>query len=393
MAEVTFDHVWKVYDNETVAVNDLELRVEDGELLVLVGPSGCGKSTALRMVAGLEEVTAGDVLIGGRRVNSLSPKQRNVAMVFQNYALYPHMTVRNNMGLALKLSRLPKAERMRKVEQVAATLGLTEVLERKPAKLSGGQRQRVAMGRAIVRDPSVFLLDEPLSNLDAKLRVQMRGEISELQSRLSATTIFVTHDQVEAMTMATRLAVMRRGVLQQVGSPREVYFRPANLFVAEFIGSPAMNLLNATIGRAGEALELRYGRQGESLPIAGEEAGRLALREGGDVIVGIRPEHLTLANGEHGGPRIRGRVRLVEPLGSETIVHLLVPAQPVVTDELREVQRDVDDTALAELEEMEDSRFAVKVPNDQTVEVDETFGLAVDPSRLHFFDPSSGAAL
>jgi multiple sugar transport system ATP-binding protein len=385
MAGVQFRGVWKVYDDTTVAVRDLDLDVHDGELLVLVGPSGCGKSTALRMVAGLEEITAGELAIGDRVVNELSPKQRNVAMVFQNYALYPHMSVRDNMALPLKLSGTKKAERNRRVEGVAAMLGLSEVLDRKPAKLSGGQRQRVAMGRAIVRDPSVFLLDEPLSNLDAKLRVQMRAEITELQARLRATTIFVTHDQVEAMTMAHRVAVMRHGVLQQVGPPQEVYARPANLFVAGFIGSPAMNLLAGRVEGGG----VRWGRQGELLPLDGVGA---RLREGQEVIVGVRPEHVSVGGGD-AGARIGGRVRLVEPLGPETILHVDVDAPPVVTDELREVQRDVDETALEELEHQEATRFAVRFTGDDAPAQDDAVTLEADPRRLHFFDPVTGEAI
>jgi multiple sugar transport system ATP-binding protein len=291
--------------------------------------------------------------------------------------------VRENIGLALKLSGVKKEERRRRVDEVAATLGLSELLDRKPAKLSGGQRQRVAMGRAIVRDPSVFLLDEPLSNLDAKLRVQMRAEITELQARLRATTIFVTHDQVEAMTMAHRVAVMRGGVLQQVGSPQDVYRHPANLFVAEFIGSPAMNLLAGRV----ENGALRYGRRGQTLPVA------TGLREGQEVIVGVRPEHMTLANGSAASAAIAGRVRLVEPLGAETIVHVLVEAPPVVTDELREVQRDVDATALEQLENLDEARFTVRVAGDDVPRVDERVELRVEPRRLYFFDPETGEAL
>src|SRR3954451_2107408 len=307
MPAVSFRNVWKIYDDGTVAVRDLSLDVADGELMVFVGPSGCGKTTALRMVAGLEEITAGDLYIGERRVNGLSPKERNVAMVFQNYALYPHMTVRDNMALALKISGLKRAERNRKVEEVAAVLGLSELLERKPAKLSGGQRQRVAMGRAIVRDPSVFLLDEPLSNLDAKLRVQMRAEIAELQARLRATTIFVTHDQVEAMTMGDRVAVLKGGVLQQVGPPQDLYHRPTNLFVAEFIGSPAMNLLAGTVENGAGGLSVRYGGEGQRIALDGEPAARLSARVGGEVIVGIRPEHLLLARDGDAHSRIDAR--------------------------------------------------------------------------------------
>ncbi len=283
MAEVVFSEVTKIYDDEVVAVSDLNLTVEDGEFLVLVGPSGCGKSTALRMVAGLEEISGGEIMIGGRRVNEDSPAKRNIAMVFQNYALYPHMTVRANMELALKIRNVGKRERAAKVVQVAEMLGLSDLLDRKPAKLSGGQRQRVAMGRAIVRDPSVFLLDEPLSNLDAKLRMLVRTEIAELQRTLRTTTIFVTHDQVEAMTMADRVAVMRNGVLQQIAPPQELYERPVNLFVADFIGSPPMNFLGGSVGSRNGGAAFVYGAgEEEAFPLPTEPAGGARSRPAGD---------------------------------------------------------------------------------------------------------------
>jgi multiple sugar transport system ATP-binding protein len=360
-------------------------------LLVLIGPSGCGKSTALRMVAGLEEITAGDVVFGDRRVNDLSPKERNVAMVFQNYALYPHMSVRANIEFSLKLSRMGRKERRERVEQVAETLGLRESLERKPAKLSGGQRQRVAMGRAIVRDPAVFLLDEPLSNLDAKLRVQMRAEITELQARLGATMLFVTHDQTEAMTMAQRMAVLRRGVLQQVGTPQALYADPANLFVAEFIGSPAMNLLAGVLEVEDGTTSVVLGDR-VRVPLGPERALR-GPTTGREVIAGIRPEHLAIANGEFGGPQLRGRVRLIEPLGAETIVHLTLDAPAVVRDELREVAEDVDPMALAELEHQERSRFTLRVFEGLVPRPGELLDLAVPTEHLYLFDPKTGAAI
>jgi multiple sugar transport system ATP-binding protein len=392
MSAVSFRGTWKVYEDGTPAVRDLSLDIDDGELLVLIGPSGCGKSTALRMVAGLEEITAGDIVFGERRVNDLSPKERNVAMVFQNYALYPHMSVRANIEFSLKLSRMTRAERRQRVERVAETLGLGDLLERKPAKLSGGQRQRVAMGRAIVRDPAVFLLDEPLSNLDAKLRVQMRAEITELQARLGATMIFVTHDQTEAMTMAHRIAVLRRGVLQQVGTPQALYADPANLFVAEFIGSPAMNLLAGVLEVDGGKTSILLGDR-VRIPLGPEGAAHLGLPAGREVIAGMRPEHLALANGEFTGPRIRGRVRLVEPLGAETIVHMTVDAPAVVRDELREVAEDVDPMALADLEHQVGSRFTLRLFEGSVPRPGETLDLAVPTERLYFFDPETGAAL
>jgi multiple sugar transport system ATP-binding protein len=392
MSAVSFINVWKVYDDGTPAVCDLSLDIEDGELLVLVGPSGCGKSTALRMVAGLEEITAGDLLFDGRKVNQLSPKKRNVAMVFQNYALYPHMTVRANIEFSLKLSRLGKTDRRKRVEEVAEVLGLTEVLGRKPAKLSGGQRQRVAMGRAIVRDPAVFLLDEPLSNLDAKLRVQMRAEISELQARLGATTIFVTHDQTEAMTMAHRVAVLRRGVLQQLGPPQALYASPVNLFVAEFIGSPAMNLLSGVYDVGDGRAAIVVG-DGVRLPV--DEARAAALGSvGRDVIVGIRPEHLLLGSGDTHGPQIRGQVRLVEPLGAETIVHVSVDAPAVVREEVREVAADVDQTTTDELDRQRESRFTVRLFEGALPRQNEAIALNMPPTdRIHLFDPGTGDAI
>jgi multiple sugar transport system ATP-binding protein len=391
VAGVVFRSVSKVYDDETVAVSELDLEIADGEFLVLVGPSGCGKSTALRMVAGLEEITEGDIFIGERRVNDDSPAKRNIAMVFQNYALYPHMTVRKNIELALKIRKVSKPDRAEKVAQVAQILGLTEVLDRKPAKLSGGQRQRVAMGRAIVRDPSVFLLDEPLSNLDAKLRTQVRAEIAELQRRLGATTIFVTHDQVEAMTMADRVAVLRKGVLQQVGPPQEVYERPANLFVADFIGSPAMNLLRGAIVAAGDGVALAYGNSGHTLALPNGLPPQAHV--GADVIVGIRPEHVSIAKDAGRGPRIPARITLSEPLGAETIVHVEVAAPAVVTDEVREVLQDVDETALEELEHAEQSRFAVRLPGGLTPLAGSQVELVLDAAKIYFFDPANGRAL
>ena len=392
MTFVTMENVWKVYLDGTLAVESLDLSVEEGELMVLVGPSGCGKSSILRMIAGLEDISAGSLFIGGELVNDVSPDKRNIAMVFQNYALYPHMTVAENMGFSLRLQHVARAIRDRVVGETANVLSLSELLERQPAQLSGGQRQRVAMGRAMVRDPRVFLLDEPLSNLDAKLRTQMRSEVRELQRRLGATMIYVTHDQVEAMTMADRIAVLRRGVLQQVGSPRELYWEPANLFVADFIGSPAMNLLQGTLEVVGERVSVRYG-EGLALELPSRLlAGRPSPdAHGKEVILGVRPEHFTVAcKGSAGG--IPVKVRFSEVLGSETLVHVDVPAPTVVTEGLREIAQDIDDTVLSQLEMSKESRFVVKLNGDRPVDSGARLQIVPDEDcRLYFFDPQSPA--
>ena len=321
MAEVTFEHVRKSYGPVTV-IEDLSLEIRDKEFMVLVGPSGCGKSTALRMIAGLEEISGGTVSIGGRVVNDVAPKDRDIAMVFQSYALYPHMTVRENLQFGLKIRKTPRAEMDRLVNEAAGTLGITEYLDRKPKQLSGGQRQRVALGRAIVRKPAVFLFDEPLSNLDAKLRVQMRAEITKLQKSLQTTTVYVTHDQVEAMTMGHRIAIMKSGSLQQVGTPLEVYEKPANLFVAGFIGTPPMNFLPATISDGGASLTA----SGFKLPVHDNWRAAANGKDGLKVVVGIRPENVRdAARSEMGSTaRVHGHVDFVEPLGHEVIVHAKV---------------------------------------------------------------------
>ncbi|HEY7728657.1 MAG TPA: sn-glycerol-3-phosphate ABC transporter ATP-binding protein UgpC [Candidatus Eisenbacteria bacterium] len=318
MAGVSFTRVTKQFGTTTV-IHELDLDVRDEELMVLVGPSGCGKSTALRMLAGLEEVTGGEIRIGDRVVNDLPPKDRDIAMVFQSYALYPHMSVRENMAFGLRIRKMPKAEIDRLVTEAARTLGIDHLLDRKPKALSGGQRQRVAVGRAIVRKPSVFLFDEPLSNLDAKLRVQMRAEITKLQQTLRTTTIYVTHDQVEAMTMGTRIAVLKDGALQQVGSPLEVYERPRNVFVATFIGTPPMNFIPGEIEGGGASLRAT----GFSLPLAGPQAALAARSVGGRVLAGLRPEHLHVADGAvpTGRHRLEADVDMVELLGNEAVVH------------------------------------------------------------------------
>jgi multiple sugar transport system ATP-binding protein len=338
MAEVIFDKVEKIYDNDVHAVHDLSLGIGDGEFVVLVGPSGCGKTTALRMVAGLEDITDGKVSIGGRVVNDLTPKERDIAMVFQNYALYPHLSVADNIGFGLRLRRTPKDVVEERVSWAANLLGLTPYLLRRPKELSGGQRQRVAMGRAIVRKPQVFLMDEPLSNLDAKLRVQMRAEIARIQHDVGVTTIYVTHDQVEAMTMGDRVAVMRKGELQQMAEPQKLYDSPKNLFVASFIGSPAMNIFEAKVERRGDGLALELGDQ--ELRVPDDVARRrpaLAGYAGRALAVGIRPEHLEdAAVARNGGARLHGHVLLTEALGSEILAHVELNAKPVVTDDVVE---------------------------------------------------------
>ena len=331
MAPVSMEKINKVYENGFHAVHDLSLDIADGEFMVLVGPSGCGKTTALRMVAGLEDITSGILRIGGKEANDETPKQRDIAMVFQNYALYPHMTVAENIGFALKLRKLPKDELNAKVKGAAEILGLTDWLDRKPGQLSGGQRQRVAMGRAIVREPSVFLMDEPLSNLDAKLRVQMRAEVQRIQRRIGVSTIYVTHDQVEAMTMGDRVAVLRDGRLQQVGAPQYLYDNPDNIFVAAFIGSPSMNLYDATLGEG--ARSVKIGSQEVDLPESVLLA-RPALRAyaGKKLVAGLRPEHLPAESADSTGPKLVGEVELVEALGSEQVVHFTIDANRVLAE-------------------------------------------------------------
>ena len=398
MASVIFDRVSKLYDNEVRAVADLTLEVVDGEFMVLVGPSGCGKTTALRMVAGLEEISDGEIRIGDTVVNDVDSRWRDVAMVFQNYALYPHMTVFDNIAFGLRVRRIPRREIQRRVEEIGRVLALRDLLARKPRQLSGGQRQRVAMGRAIVREPSVFLMDEPLSNLDARLRVQMRAEVSRIQHELGATTIYVTHDQVEAMTMGSRVAVMRKGELQQVAPPREIYEQPTNLFVATFIGSPSMNLVQGILGRDDAGLACRIGDQ--ELPLPSESVSRgLEAYIGRPVAVGIRPEHVRESASQNGGDRygrLRAAVTATEILGSELLVHAEIEAEPVVTDEVLEVAADVDVTALSDLQEEARKRrvpLLGRFDPAARVESGDTVELTVDPARLHFFDLETEAAI
>ena len=400
MASVTFDRVSKVYDNGFKAVDSLDLEIRDGEFMVLVGPSGCGKTTALRMLAGLEDISEGELVIDDRVVNEVAPQKRDIAMVFQNYALYPHLSVYDNMAYGLKIQKLSKADIRTRVNEIAKVIGLEDLLERKPKALSGGQRQRVAMGRAIVRKPKVFLMDEPLSNLDAKLRVQMRSEVARIQHELQATTVYVTHDQVEAMTMGDRVALMRRGVLQQVDTPMRLYNAPANLFVASFIGSPAMNLFEATLERRNGYTVAQIGDQFLRLdPAALAEPGDLERYAGKRVALGIRPEHLQDAAVQTGAPserRLRATVKTVEALGSELIAHLELAGRPLLNDEVREVAADLDDTMLAELEAEADQaklplvgRFDVA----SRAKADASIEVVVDTSRVHYFDVDTGLAI
>jgi multiple sugar transport system ATP-binding protein len=397
VADIALQELTKVYADGTEAVTDLNLSIEDGEFMVLVGPSGCGKSTALRMIAGLEEITAGKVSIGGQVVNDLPPKDRDVAMVFQNYALYPHMTAYENMAFALKLRRLPKAEVAERVERAASILGIDELLDRRPKNLSGGQRQRVAMGRAMVREPRAFLMDEPLSNLDAKLRVQMRAEISKLQATLGATTVYVTHDQTEAMTMGHRVAVLKKGLLQQVDAPQILYDRPANLFVAGFIGSPTMNMVEATLERADGEFAVSFGSHRLALD-DGLLSRRPALRafEGRRVIVGIRPENLEDAEAtpaRSAGRTLRAQVDLREALGSEVLLHFTVDAPPVVTEDTKELQRDLAEEGAMTTRSQARSSFVARLDARSRATPGDTVELGVDVERMHFFDPADGTAI
>jgi multiple sugar transport system ATP-binding protein len=382
MADIKLRDVTKRYADGTEAVKHMNLDIADGEFMILVGPSGCGKSTALRMIAGLEDISEGELLIGDRVVNNLSPRDRDIAMVFQNYALYPHMTVRDNMGFALKLAKVPQEEIHKKVEDAARILDLTEHLDRKPSNLSGGQRQRVAMGRAIVRDPQAFLMDEPLSNLDAKLRVQMRTEVSRLQRDLSTTTVYVTHDQTEAMTLGDRVAVMRSGVLQQVDTPRVLYNDPANIFVAGFIGSPAMNFFSAKI--SGGTVQLPFA----------EVSAPKGVEDSSDVIVGIRPEDFEDArfapDGHPQGVEFEAPVELVESMGSEIYVYFSFQGGEVSSDELAELARD---SGIAETPSGGGGRAVARLNPESDVQAGQTARLWFDGAKLHLFDAADGANL
>jgi multiple sugar transport system ATP-binding protein len=393
VAEVVFDEVTKVYSDGTTAVHSLALDIADGEFMVLVGPSGCGKTTALRMVAGLEEISSGVVRIGDRVVNYVPSRDRDIAMVFQSYALYPHLSVYENIAFGLKVKKMPKAEIDRRVRNAAHVLGLEPFLTRKPRALSGGQRQRVAMGRAIVREPAAFLMDEPLSNLDAKLRVQMRAEVSRLQRGLGTTTIYVTHDQIEAMTMGDRVAVMRKGELQQVAEPQTLYDHPVNLFVGGFIGSPAMNMIEAAVTRSNGSFALDVGEQQIGLDQATLAAHpALVAYEGRNVILGIRPEDLEDASLERDTPperRLHGVVELREALGSELVVHFRVEGtQLALTEDVMELAHDADALATPEATEggaLLVGRFDVRAGVEERKPVE----VAVDVRSLHFFDPET----
>jgi multiple sugar transport system ATP-binding protein len=375
VAEIVLEHVTKAFADEVVAVDDVSLEVASGEFLVLVGPSGCGKSTLLRMIAGLTEVTSGSISIGDRDVTDLPPRSRDIAMVFQNYALYPHMTVRENLGYGLKVRRTEKSEIARRVDEVAKLLGLEELLNRRPGALSGGQRQRVAMGRAIVREPRAFLMDEPLSNLDAKLRVGMRAQLSSLHARLGTTTIYVTHDQVEAMTLGQRVAVMRDGHVLQIDTPQTLYAAPTNLFVAAFIGSPSMNLVEADV-------------QNGTVSFGGYHFATPHAPEDGRYVVGLRPEAFEdAAFADPALPRIDVRVQVVEDLGADAHVIFPVDESPVDVSEVREAAGE--DVLLP----ADGALFTARVDAQTSAQVGKQLSLAVDAKRIHFFDPASGLRL
>jgi multiple sugar transport system ATP-binding protein len=396
VAEIELDKLTKVYEDGTMAVSELDLAVGDGEFVVFVGPSGCGKTTALRMIAGLETITDGTVRIDGDVVNTLRPKDRDVAMVFQNYALYPHMSAYDNMAFALKMRKIDKTEVTRRVTAAAQKLGLSEVLKKRPRTLSGGQRQRVAMGRAIVREPKAFLMDEPLSNLDAKLRVEMRAEIQRIQRDLSVTTIYVTHDQVEAMTMGDRVCVLRGGLLQQAASPQELYDRPANLFVAEFIGSPAMNLVQAELVRANGGVEVRFGSTRLDVPpaVLGSRPA-LAAFEGKPVVLGIRPEDLDdAARPRFGTSGLIGvTVDIREDMGAEVFAHFRVDAEPVESEEVLEAMEEEDVPGVVHERMRGGVPFIARFERGTSAREGDRLDVAVDTQRLHFFDPETGAGI
>jgi multiple sugar transport system ATP-binding protein len=392
VAEITFNDVWKRYPDGFEAVKKMNLEVKDGEFMILVGPSGCGKSTALRMIAGLEDVSEGDLVIGGERVNDLEPRDRDIAMVFQNYALYPHMTVRQNMGFALKLAKVDPAEIDKKVNEASKILELDAHLDRKPANLSGGQRQRVAMGRAIVRDPKCFLMDEPLSNLDAKLRVQMRTQVARLQRQLGTTMVYVTHDQTEAMTLGDRVAVMRGGVIQQVDTPKKLYEDPANLFVAGFIGSPSMNFVSGRI--EGNSVKLPFGEAPLSDKLISEmrASGGQSSR---DVIVGMRPEHFEDAAVEDASApdrmRFKAKVDVVESMGSELYAYFSVKADDIQSDQLADLAKDA---GMEDLPSAGDGQQIVaRLDAASKATPDQELEFVLDTSELKLFDPEGGRSL
>jgi len=388
MGAIDIKSAGKIYPNGTRALEDVSITINDGEFVVLVGPSGCGKTTLLRMVAGLEDITEGEIAIGDKTVNEVAPKDRDIAMVFQNYALYPHMSVYDNMAFSLKLRKLPKDEIEQKVKDAAKTLEISELLERKPKALSGGQRQRVAMGRAIVRNPQAFLMDEPLSNLDAKLRVQMRAELGQLHTQLQTTTLYVTHDQVEAMTMGDRVAVIRKGELQQIDTPREIYSNPKNIFVAGFIGSPSMNFVYAKIKSKDDVIELTFGDN--QITYKDEKKEKLESFENKEIILGIRPEAFEdgyFANEADYSESIKVKVSLLEQLGSDSYVHFYKDIKPVQTEAIEEILADEgeDITVLGD-----NTKFIARINPNSTVAEGEEIELRINPSKLHFFDPESG---
>jgi len=389
MGAIEISNVGKVYPNGTRALEDVNITIQDGEFVVLVGPSGCGKTTLLRMVAGLEDITEGEIEIADKVVNEIAPKDRDIAMVFQNYALYPHMSVYDNMAFSLKLRKLPKDEIDSKVRDAAKTLEIDELLERKPKALSGGQRQRVAMGRAIVRNPQAFLMDEPLSNLDAKLRVQMRAELGQLHSQLQTTTLYVTHDQVEAMTMGDRVAVIRKGVLQQIDTPREIYLYPKNIFVAGFIGSPSMNFVYATVSPSGKSFKIKIGDVELKTTTAPETLTEFKDKE---IVLGIRPEAFedSVYAGKEFTEDFPVEITLLEQLGSDSYIHFYKDIKPVQTEAIEEILADEgEDISVLGTE----TKFIARINPNATVEEGKKIKLKIDPTKLHYFDPETGLAI
>ena len=390
MGAIDIKSAGKIYPNGTRALEDVSITINDGEFVVLVGPSGCGKTTLLRMVAGLEDITEGEISIGDKTVNDVAPKDRDIAMVFQNYALYPHMSVFDNMAFSLKLRKLPKDEIDKKVKDAAKTLEISELLDRKPKALSGGQRQRVAMGRAIVRSPQAFLMDEPLSNLDAKLRVQMRAELGQLHTQLQTTTLYVTHDQVEAMTMGDRVAVIRKGVLQQIDTPREIYLYPKNIFVAGFIGSPSMNFVYATVKISSKGASLTFG---EDQIFVKDPPESLKDYEGKEIVLGVRPEAFedsVYANKKEFSEEINIHVSLLEQLGSDTYIHFYKDINPVQTEAIEEILADEgEDISVLGTQ----TKFIARINPNATIEEGKDITLSINPSKLHFFNPETGLSI
>ena len=390
MGAINITNVGKIYPNGTRALEDVSIEVNDGEFVVLVGPSGCGKTTLLRMVAGLEDITEGEISIADKIVNEVAPKDRDIAMVFQNYALYPHMSVYDNMAFSLKLRKFSKDEIDKKVKDAAKTLEIDELLDRKPKALSGGQRQRVAMGRAIVRSPQAFLMDEPLSNLDAKLRVQMRAELGQLHTQLQTTTLYVTHDQVEAMTMGDRVAVIRKGVLQQIDTPREIYLYPKNIFVAGFIGSPSMNFVYATVKISSKGASLTFG---EDQIFVKDPPESLKDYEGKEIVLGVRPEAFedsVYANKKEFSEEINIHVSLLEQLGSDTYIHFYKDINPVQTEAIEEILADEgEDISVLGTQ----TKFIARINPNATIEEGKDITLSINPSKLHFFNPETGLSI